>query len=144
MKTCLLWGWVLLLTVSPAALQDFIQQNEAAANARDVAAMVRFFAPTATLTLAQPDGDAVTLTVPQYQKLLARVMPQYRSYRNRMVLTNWHLEGDRARLQGTTYEAIDSPRLNAAANWEAEVEQRGDRLVFTRVRSYLSQAFARP
>ncbi len=131
----------LLLTLSPAALQDFIQQNEAAANARDVAAMVRFLAPTATITLAQPDGDPVTLTVPQYQALLQRVMPQYRSYRNRMVLTAWHRTGDRLQIRGTTYEAIDSPRLNAAANWEAEVQQNGDRLQFTRVRAYLSQAF---
>lgn len=143
MKTLLVL-WAVLWTVSPAALQDFVRQNEAAANARDVAAMVGFFAPTATVTLAQPDGTPVTLTVPQYQGLLTRVMPQYRTYRNRMVLTAWQIDGDRARLTGTTYEAIDSPRLNAAADWEAEVQQRGDRLQFTQVRSYLSQAFNRP
>ncbi|HAN45894.1 MAG TPA: hypothetical protein DCQ32_05015 [Cyanobacteria bacterium UBA8156] len=132
---------VLLLTLSPTAIQDFIRQNEAAANARDVAAMVRFFAPTATITLAQPDGNPVTLNVPQYQALLQRVMPQYRSYRNRMVVSAWHQTGDRIQVNGTTYEAIDSPRLNAAANWEAEVQQNGDRLQFTRVRAYFSQAF---
>ncbi|MGQ9865444.1 MAG: hypothetical protein ACUVSQ_04050 [Pseudanabaenaceae cyanobacterium] len=134
-----LWG--LLLTLSPTTIQDFIQQNEAAANARDVVAMVRFLAPTATITLAQPDSNPITLTVPQYQALLQRVMPQYRSYRNRMVVTSWQVTGDRAQITGTTYEAIDSPRLNAAANWEAEVQQTGDRLQFTRIRAYLSQAF---
>jgi hypothetical protein len=124
-------------------VRALIKKTEQSANARKIELMIEDFAVDAQITIYSLESEPLILNRLEYYQNLATVFTHYRAYSNRMAIDDLKmLDSHHANVRGTTYEKInfsDRP-INGISNWQAKIEKRDGKLLYTKVDAYLSRA----